>query len=144
MRKPRDPYPAPKQGTTPSSLVKPTPTSYRSYEALSGKERTLGFLQVHEFSKRFWDGAKVKWEGVCTCGEHIGLTLLDRNGKVHEFGGARAEGLCLISFWLARAQIVLTEHGGKEVIKWVKEHPLQELTEKYSLESIGRQLEETE
>lgn len=108
---------------------------YRHYHALTGKERTLGFMQAHEFAKRFWHGPRFRREGVCPCGKHQGLTLLN-NGEVHEFAGVRAEGLCPVSFWLAKFQIILIEKNGKEAIAWSGEHPLTEFLRRFSLESI--------
>lgn len=107
---------------------------YRHYHALSGKERTLGFLQAHEFSKRFWHGTSQKTEGVCSCGYHKGITLMS-NGEVHEVMGVKAEGLCIISFWLAKFQIIMQDKGGKEAVEWSLEHPLEELLGKFSLPS---------
>lgn len=107
---------------------------YRHYQALRGLTRTLGMMQAHEFSKKFWYGTSQKTRGVCSCGRHKGITLMN-NGEVHEVAGVRAEGLCIISFWLAKAQVIMIEQGGKEVISWIQEHPLETLLARFSLES---------
>lgn len=107
---------------------------YRHYQALRGPARTLGMMQVHEFSKRFWHGTSQKTEGICSCGRHKGITLMN-NGEVHEVAGVKAEGLCPISFWLARFQEIMTDRSGKEAIEWSKEHPLQSFLPKFFLES---------
>lgn len=107
---------------------------YRHYQALRGPARTLGMMQAHEFSKRFWYGTSQKTEGICSCGCHKGITLMN-NGEVHEVMGVRAEGLCIISFWLAKAQIIMIERGGKEAISWTSENPLEDLLVRFSLGS---------
>ena len=57
------------------------------------------------------------------------------NGEVHEVAGVKAEGLCIISFWLAKFQEIMQDKSGKEAVEWSLEHPLEELLEKFSLGS---------